>query len=104
MSTLQQYDLIAAPTKAGYPYFAVVQSDLLGGLVTRIVAPLVDATKLDPLESLWPKVAFNNSTYVVLIPLMQSLRLDPSMIAIGNVGANADAIQSSIALAFTPPS
>jgi len=59
---MRQFDVVknANPTtRAAYPYLLILQSDLLGTLVSRVVAPLV------PLESL-PRGAAT-----VLNPVMQ---------------------------------
>jgi toxin CcdB len=101
MSALQQYDIFPAPTGAGYPYFVVLQSDLMQGLATRVVAPLVDASKLDPLNTLWPKVSVGNTAYVVLVPLMQSLRTDDGATAVGNLRASESTIAGAIDLLFS---
>ncbi|HEY1632005.1 MAG TPA: CcdB family protein [Rhizomicrobium sp.] len=100
MGTIQQFDVIATPAGTSYPYFVVLQSDLLSELATRVVAPLVDASKLDPLETLWPKVSFNNNAYVVLVPLLQSLRTDAGMTALGSLTASSDAIVGAARLLF----
>jgi toxin CcdB len=102
MAVLQQFDIFPAPAAAGYPFFVVLQSDLMSDLATRVVAPLIDASKLDPLNTLWPKVSVNNVAYAVLIPLIQSLRPDPNATASGNLRANGDAILQAVTLLFTP--
>ncbi|MGH6870293.1 MAG: CcdB family protein [Rhizomicrobium sp.] len=99
--SLQQYDVI--PANAPYSFYVVLQSDLMQDLATRIVAPLVDATKLDPLDTLWPKVALNSLTYAVLIPLMQSIRPDANVHAVANLVSSAGAIENAIDLVFTVP-
>lgn len=100
MGAIQQFDVIATPAGTSYPYFVVLQSDLMSDLATRVVAPLVDASKLDPLDTLWPKVSFNNNAYVVLIPLLQSLRTDSTMTALGNLLASSQAITAAVTLLF----
>ena len=84
MSAPVQYDVIPAPPNAGYPYFVILQSDLMQNLATRVVAPLIDASKLDPLGSLWPKVTVGDTSYVVVAPLLQSIKLNPATVALAN--------------------
>ncbi|HTQ15613.1 MAG TPA: CcdB family protein [Rhizomicrobium sp.] len=99
--SLSQYDIIPANTP--YSFFVVLQSDLLGDLTTRVVAPLVDASKVSALESLWPKVTVNNTAYVVMIPLTQSIRPDPSAVATTNIAPSGPAIQRALDLLFKDP-
>jgi hypothetical protein len=98
MSAPVQYDVIPAPQNAGYPYFVILQSDLMQNLATRVVAPLIDASKLDPLGSLWPKVTVGDASYVVVAPLLQSIKLNPATVAVANLGAGAQDIDNAINL------
>jgi hypothetical protein len=101
MSAPVQYDVIPAPPNAGYPYFVILQSDLMLGLATRVVAPLLDSSKLDPLNTLWPKVTVGNETYVVVAPLLQSIKLNPATVAVAHLGSAARSIDDAIRLVLS---
>jgi toxin CcdB len=56
---IRQFDVYPNPSRRGRegrPYVVVVQSDLLGEVATRIVAPLVVSTNIDELPRLTPAV------------------------------------------------
>lgn len=100
---LKQFDIITAPAGQPFPYMVILQSDLLQDLATRVACPMVDATQLGAANTLWPKVALNNTQYVVLVPRMLSINADPNAAAIANLSALGDALQQAINLVFQPP-
>jgi hypothetical protein len=100
---LKQFDIITAPAGQSFPYMVVLQSDMLQDLATRIACPMVDATQVPSPSLLWPKVALNNTQYVVLVPRMLSISADQNATAIANLGALGDALQQAINMVFLPP-
>jgi toxin CcdB len=64
----KQFDVYRNPdraTAASHPYLIVLQSDLLPGFNTRIVAPLIPPKKIPFFEHLMPTVAVAGTTYVI---------------------------------------
>src|SRR5688572_6228656 len=57
-------------TRATYPYLVDVQSDLLSGLSTRVVVPLVRHTAVGrkPIGILMPVVSVEGQSFVMLVP------------------------------------
>jgi len=66
--TLKQFDVFpnrSARTRGRHPYFIVLQSDMLDGLNTRIVAPLFPASASGGGERFTPVVTVEGARYMV---------------------------------------
>jgi toxin CcdB len=64
----RQFDVYSNPnpqTSDSHPYFVILQSDAIGSLNTRIVAPLIAPKQLPFFERLMPEVMVRGSRYVV---------------------------------------
>ena len=64
----RQFDVFPNPdpeSAEGYPYFVVLQHDVLTRLNTRVVAPLIPPKSLPFFERLMPEVNVKRSRYVI---------------------------------------
>lgn len=64
----RQFDVFPNPdpeSAAAYPYFLVLQHDVLRDLNTRLVAPLIPPKRLPDFDRLMPAIAVKGSRYVL---------------------------------------
>ena len=64
-------------TRSTYPYLVDVQSDLLSGLSTRVVVPLVKSTSMlrRPIKNLLPAVEVEGQRFVMLVPQLAGIEV-----------------------------
>ena len=75
---MRQFDVVknANPaTRATYPYLVVLQSDLLGDLTSRVVAPLVQASSLTRASVLNPLLSLPEGNFVLLVQQLAAVTL-----------------------------
>jgi toxin CcdB len=64
-------------TKGSYPYLVDIQSDLLSGLRTRVVVPLVKYTSMakKSIDTLTPIVDVEGQKFLMLVPQLAGISL-----------------------------
>lgn len=74
---MAQFDLFPTPVtaaRAAYPFVLILQSDITAGDGDRIVAPVIDRSRLGPLAGrLTPVVGIDGRDHVVLIPALTGM-------------------------------
>jgi len=75
MAQFDVYKNSNATTKAAYPYFVDVQSNILSEIASRIVIPLgtLSNFKKQQLESLTPVITYNDEELLLLTPQIASI-------------------------------
>ena len=93
---MAQYDLHPDPDRGGN-YLLDVQTDLLTGLNTRIVVPLMPPeTAPMPARRLNPAFHIGGQPYVMVTQFLSSIREAVLPPAIGNLKADAEAITGAL--------
>ena len=75
---MRQFDVVKNSnpiSRRAYPYFLVLQADLLGELSSRVVAPLVPASNLAPASVLNPVLSLPDGDFVLIVQQMAALPL-----------------------------
>lgn len=89
-----QFDLYRMPEGT---LVVVLQNDLLDGLRTRVVAPLVPATSMERvMSSLNPAVSLGEEIYLVMPQLAATLALAEMGEKVGSLGMMRDAIVRAV--------
>jgi toxin CcdB len=85
-------------TKALFPFFVDVQTDLLRDLQTRVVIPLSKAAALKrkPVSYLTPTLDFDGSTYVLLTPELAGISRSDLGAEAGSLAARRDVILAAL--------
>ena len=77
-----------------------LQSNILGPIATRIVAPLLQQGEAPVLTELTPMVRFDGHDLVVMIPLMASIPTRELQRPVGSLASDQDAIKRALDLLF----
>jgi toxin CcdB len=77
-----------------------LQSDILGPLATRIVAPLFQRSETPILTELTPPVRLDGRDLVVMIPLLASVPVRELQRPIGSLVSDQDAIKRALDVLF----
>lgn len=77
-----------------------LQSNILGPIATRIVAPLLQQSEAPVLTELTPVVRLNGHDVVVMIPLMASIPARELQRPVGSLASDQDAIKRALDLLF----
>ena len=101
---IRQFDVVSNPDfgeLAFRPYLIVLQSDLVGGLNSAIVAPLIPRERLNGAARLNPLVTFQGRDFWIaiheLFPVDRRLLRTP----LANMSIERDAIIAALDLLFT---
>jgi toxin CcdB len=95
---MRQFDICTNPntrTRGRTPFLLVVQADLLSGLATRVVVPLVDMASIGslPIGGLMPVFEVESRIVVALIPEMAGISLaDIGAVVSSAIGRRSDII------------
>lgn len=75
MSQFSVYKNKNPKTRSTYPYLVDVQTDLLSGLGTRVVAPLVKrtASAKQPIKNLMPVVSVDGQEFIMMVQLLAGI-------------------------------
>jgi len=101
---LRQFDVFPNPsprTRSTHPYFIILQSDRLERFSTRIVAPLVVATKIEFLEKLTPEVTVKGKKYLIAMADLGPIPVQALQPAVANLEAERYRIVAALDLVFT---
>jgi toxin CcdB len=92
-----------ATTKAAYPYFVDVQSNILSEIASRIVIPLgtLSSFKNQQLESLTPVITYNDEKLLLLTPQIASIPVKTFNNPIGSIAHLRSTILTSIDFALS---
>jgi len=77
-----------------------LQSDILGPLATRIVAPLFERGETPILTELTPPVRLDGRDLVVMIPLLASIPVRELNRPIGSLVSDQDALKRALDVLF----
>jgi toxin CcdB len=77
-----------------------LQSDILGPIATRIVAPLFQRSETPVLTELTPPVRLDGRDLVVMIPLMASIPTRELQHPVGSLASDQDALKRALDVLF----
>lgn len=101
---ISQFDTFPNPVTAArkaYPLVVCLQSELVAGGATRVVAPLAPRRALaDVSGRLAPVVSVDDSGYVVLVDRIVNLPVRDLSHRVANLGRHRDALLGAIDLLF----
>ena len=96
---MARFDVFPNPNDDGY--LLDVQTDLLGGLNTRIVVPLMAVNKAPKAaKRLNPVIAINGEPHVMVTQFMAAVPASLLKNAISNLDENAEDITNALDMAF----
>lgn len=96
---MARFDVYPNPNDDGY--LLDVQTDLLGGLNTRIVVPLMAAAKAPkPAKRLNPVININGEAHVMVTQFMAAVPASMLKHAAANLDDNADEITNALDMVF----
>jgi toxin CcdB len=103
MAQFDVYKNSNATTKAAYPYFVDVQSNILSEISSRIVIPLGTLTnfKKQQLENLTPVITYNDEELLLLTPQIASIPLKSFSKPIGSIAHLHSTILASVDFALS---
>ncbi|MGV6872775.1 CcdB family protein [Pseudochelatococcus sp. B33] len=96
---MAQFDVYAGVGRQ-QRYVVDVQADLLEGLATRVVAPLVPRAEASVVNGLTPVVAIDGVEFVVLMPELVAIPLRELPQRVGTLSAFQDALKRSLDILF----
>lgn len=96
---MARFDVYPNPNDDGY--LLDVQTDLLGGLNTRIVVPLMHVNKAPkPAKRLNPVIDINGEAHVMVTQFMAAVPASMLKSAISNLDENAEGITNALDMVF----
>lgn len=102
---MAQFDLYANPsreTSGAVPYLLDLQSDLLGPLATRVVAPLFWAESAGPpAKTLMPRFEIDGQTVVMSTPELAGVSHGELGLRVGTLAEYRDEIIAALDMLFT---
>lgn len=102
---MAQFDLYAnsnKETSGAVPYLLDLQSDLLGPLATRVVAPLFWAESAGPrAKTLMPRFEIDGRTVVMSTPELAGVSSSQLGSRVGSLAENRDEIIAALDFLFT---
>lgn len=101
---IRQYDICVntdRTTRARFPYFVVLQSDLLGPLETVVVAPAVPERASVMISRLNPEVNISGKSYRVSMPDLAGVTRNRLGEVVGSVANRHSDFVAAIDLLFT---
>ena len=101
---IRQYDVrrnIDKATVGRIPYFVVLQSDLLDGLYTTIVAPLIRSGDRTTISKINPQVRVAGKEYFVSVPALAGISNQQLGPVVANLGGDHSKFIAAIDLLFT---
>jgi toxin CcdB len=103
---MRRYDVFVnedARTCRRVPYFVVLQSDLLSGLNTVVVAPLGPAKLVEdrPAATLMPSVSVDDVDYIVYLPELAAVPARLMRKRVTNLESSRDALTRGLDLLFS---
>ncbi|MBD2747836.1 CcdB family protein [Microvirga sp. BT688] len=96
---MSQFDVYAGVGRSGR-LVVDLQSNILGPIATRIVAPLFQQSEAPVLTELTPTVRLDGHDLVVMIPLMASIPVRELQRPVGSLASDQDAIKRALDLLF----
>jgi len=90
-------------TRATYPYLVDVQSDLLSGLATRVVVPVIKQGAVDkkPIRNLTPVIAVDGQSFIMLVPQLAGIAASELGARVANVQQHRDEIVAALDFLIT---
>lgn len=100
---MAQFDLHRNPRGGAYPHLLDVQADLLAGLATRVVVPLITAKRhgARPITRLNPVVKLDGKDHVLLFQELASIPASALGERVGSLAARRADLVAAIDLLFT---
>ena len=103
---MAQFDLYRNPnaeSRQWAPYIVDLQHDLLSGLSTRIMAPMIIAEPNDvaAIQRLNPQVSIDGKDYILSVAEMAAVPIRELAEPVDNLAAHRDAILAAVDLLFT---
>lgn len=96
---MAKYDVYLSP--GGVGFVVDVQTDLLGGLVTRVVAPLLPAQSAPmPAKLLNPVFQIGGDAHVMVTQFLSAVPAQPLKTPVANLGEHADEITRALDMLF----
>jgi toxin CcdB len=83
------------------PYLVDVQSDLLEGLATRVVIPLMIRAAARPMNRLAPAVFFEGRELVLMTPQLAGVNASDLGAPVGSLADQRDAVIAALDFLFT---
>ncbi|MGF9756185.1 CcdB family protein [Microvirga sp. 0TCS3.31] len=96
---MNQFDVYAGVGRSG-TLVVDLQSNILGPMATRIVAPLFRRSETPILTELTPVVRLDGRDLVVMIPLMASIPVRELQRPAGSLASDQDAIKRALDVLF----
>ena len=97
---MAQFDLYAGVGDGERVHVVDLQTDLLSGLATRIVAPLRARAETAVITGLTPVVQVEGAEFVVLMQEMAAVPTRELQRRIGSLGAYQDSIKRALDIVF----
>jgi toxin CcdB len=101
---IRQFDVVANPDAddaSHRPYLVVIQSDLVSGLRSTVVAPLIARQEMTGARQLNPLVSIDGREFWIAIYELFAIEQHMLGTKIANVGDQRDAIVGAIDFLFT---
>lgn len=101
---MKQFDVCEnrfARARARAPFLLILQNDALSDVPTRLVAPLIVASQIQPVERLNPEFAVRGQRYCLAILEMASFRRGLLGNTVANLDSERDKIIAALDLVFT---
>ncbi len=99
---MPQFDVYKNPRGGAYPLLLDVQADLLAGLATRVVAPLMTVKRYGkPITRLNPTVSIDGTVYVIVFQELAAIPAVALDDAITSVAARRSDLIAALDLLFT---
>jgi toxin CcdB len=96
---MSQFDVYAGVGRSGR-LVVDLQSNILGPMATRIVAPLFQQSETPVLSELTPMVRLDGHELVVMIPLMASIPVRELQRPVGSLTSDQDVIKRALDVLF----
>jgi toxin CcdB len=100
---MKQFDVFRNPDSHSArqrPYLVILQSDVLRGVATAVVAPLALSSRFPPISRLTPTVTIAGKEYVILISDLASIPRKVLKRSIGTTATKRDEILAALDLVF----
>ncbi|HMN44106.1 MAG TPA: CcdB family protein [Povalibacter sp.] len=90
-------------TRSAYPYLVDIQSDLLSGLSTRVVVPLIKHAALlkKPVRNLMPVVEVDGQPFLLLVPQLAGIATSELGPAVGTIAERRTEVVAALDFLIT---
>lgn len=101
---MRQFDVAPNPDagrRPAAPYLVILQSHLLYGLGTVVVAPMRRMAAVEGIGDIQAPVGFEGETYAVMVAELAHMPVRMLKESVGSVKADEDAIRGALSRLFT---